>query len=66
MAQDDWSVLYARVRTPVYERIKAAAAADDRAVAKWVEIHFREHFEKADRECETSSSDTRSVSSESS
>jgi hypothetical protein len=60
MSQDEWSVLYSRVRTPVYDRIKAAAAADERSVAKWIEIHFRDFFEKADRECNsvTSSPDT--------
>lgn len=53
MADDGWSVLYTRVRTPVLDRIKAAAAADERSVAKWIEIHFRDYFEKVDS-CSTS------------
>lgn len=66
MSDDGWSVLYTRVRTPVYDRIKTAAAADERTVAKWVEIHFREFFEKEDQPCDSisSSPDTSSVSSE--
>lgn len=51
MATDEWSVLYARMRTDVYEKVKAAAAADDRAIAKWVELHFREFFESAEKPC---------------
>ncbi len=68
MADAEWSVLYTRVRTPVYDRIKAAAAADERSVAKWIEIHFREHFEEVDRLCalNSSSPDTSSASSDSS
>lgn len=64
--QDEWSVLYARMRTPVYARIKAAADADDRAITKWVEIHFREYFERLDA-CDSNSSspDTSSASSDS-
>lgn len=54
MADDEWSVLYARVRTPVMNRIRAAAAAEERTVAKWVEIHFRQYFEKVDESCSTS------------
>jgi hypothetical protein len=66
MPTSEWSVLYARVRTPVYERIKAAADADDRTIAKWVDLHFREFFEKVDQECalNSCSPDTSSESSE--
>lgn len=45
MADAEWATLYTRIRADTLERIKAAAAADDRTVAKWVEIHFRNFFE---------------------
>lgn len=59
-------MLYTRVRTPVLDRIKAAAAADERSIAKWIEIHFREHFEKVDSCSMSIATSDQSASSDSS
>jgi hypothetical protein len=65
MPTPEWSTLYVKVPTPMYNKMRAAADADDRSLSKWVQLHFREFFEKADQECalNSSSPDTSSESS---
>lgn len=66
MSQSGWSALYISVPTPLKKKIEAAAAADDRKVAKWVERLLTEHFERIEAcDSNTSFPDTSSVSSDS-
>lgn len=44
MPKSGWSALYISVPTPLKDQIVAAAKAEDRSVAKWIEILAREHF----------------------
>jgi hypothetical protein len=65
MAADGWKTLMARLPEEMYERIRADAAADDRSITKWLELHFRDHYRAKDSQCEppTSSSPVSSSSS---
>jgi hypothetical protein len=51
MAREGWSVLYIRVRTGVHKRIAEEADKEDMTMTQWAQRHFREHFERQDREC---------------
>lgn len=38
--------IFVQVEPELFDKIKTAAAADDRTVSAWIRLRLREHFEK--------------------
>lgn len=58
MADDDWATLYVRLPGSLHKRIREEAETDERAIAKWVFMHFRDYFAELDaKKRETASCD---------